>query len=126
MGKCITVISALAVLGVLGGESEAQALSSEMLMGRWCSNGGSYFFTPNRATITLSNGNQHVLHIRSIRIEGPNIIVTWQEDANIRVQANRGKGSETTFTQFTGGSLVQSSMKLPDGTSSPNRPFHRC
>jgi hypothetical protein len=119
------VAIALAMVG-LAGESGAQGLSSNTILGRWCTEVGSYTFTTNRLTVNFTNGGQRVLNITSIQVDGPKIIVNFAEDANVRTEANRGQGSHTTFSQFQGTGMVQVSEVQDNGVATPTRVFRRC
>jgi len=121
----VIVAFGLAMVG-LAGEACAQGLSSNAILGRWCTEVGSYTFTANRLTVDFTNGGQRVLQITSIQVDGPRIIVNFAEDANVRTEANRGQGSHTTFSQFSGGGMVQVSEVQDDGRTTPTRVFRRC
>src|SRR5690349_23490910 len=91
--------SALAQGATKGGSSgQAQGLTRASIMGKWCTQAGSYFFTPTQNTITFaSDGSQKILTISRIDVEPDKITVVWVEDAVDNSEANRGKGSHTTF-----------------------------
>ena len=125
MRQGIGAIAALAILG-LAGESGAQGLSSNTIMGRWCTEVGSYTFTANRLTVNFTNGGQRVLQITSIQVDGPRIVVNFAEDSNTQSAANSGQGSHTTFSQFSGGGMVQVSEVQDNGQPTPTRVFKRC
>jgi len=125
MRRGIVAIAALAMVG-LAGESGAQGLSSNTIMGRWCTEVGAYTFTPDKLTVTFSNGGQRVLNITSIQVDGPRIIVNFAEDGAGQSAANRGQGSHTTFSQFGGGKMVQVSEVRDAGKETPTRMFKRC
>jgi len=118
-------MAALAMIG-LAGESGAQGLSSNAIMGRWCTEGSTYTFTARQLTVQFTNGAQRVLNITSIQVDGPRIVVNWAEDGDGQSAANRGQGSHTTFSQFQGGGMVQISEVRDDGKPTATRVFRRC
>jgi hypothetical protein len=107
--------------------SLARELTPDSLMGRWRADVGSYDFSPTEAVVTISRtGERRVLRIRSIEILKRTIVVNWVEDSAQNSEANRGKGSHTSYGRFTGNSMTQLSEPFDDGTIGPERRFHRC
>jgi hypothetical protein len=105
----------LALFGVLPGEGAAQELTNDSLMGRWCTEGGAYVFTPTALTVLRTDGGKIVNHIASIDIQGASIVVKWQ-----------GKGGKTTFSKFEKDRMTQLPATFEDGSKSKPRAFHRC
>ncbi len=107
--------------------SLTQKLTPDSLMGIWRADIGSYDFTPTEAIVTIARTRKrHVLRIRSIEVEGQTIVVNWADDGAQNSVANRGKGSHTSFGRFGRHSMTQLSELFDDGTSGPERTFHRC
>jgi len=122
--------SALAQGATKGGsqrQGQAQGLTRASIMGKWCTQAGSYHFTPTQNTITFaSDGSQKILTIRRIDVEPDKITVVWVEDAVDNSEANRGKGSHTTFGKFSGNRMTQLSEATDSGGQTPERYFQRC
>ena len=115
MRKAVVVVS-LALLGASTDEGAAQELKSDALLGRWCTDGGAYLFTPTELTVLRSDGGKIVNPIASIDIQGANIVVSW-----------RGKkGGKTTFGNFAEDRMMQLPATFDDGGKSTGRAFHRC
>lgn len=115
MRKAVATIVSLAMLGALSGESDAQVLTTETLMGRWCTEGGAYLFTPTTLTVLRADGGKTVNPIASIDVQGTDIVVNW-----------RGKGGKTTFSNFAKDKMMQLPATFEDGSKSKGRAFHRC
>jgi hypothetical protein len=116
---------ALLVLG-LSGKSEAQGLSQEMLMGRWCTDGASAVYAPTQLTIIFASGEQRVWHIRSIEIDGARMLVNFVEDGPNQSEAHRGVGFQTVYSNFAGDRMTQLPLQQDNGTTTPVRNFRRC
>ena len=119
------VAIALLVLG-WSGRSEAQSLSQEMLMGRWCTDGASAVYAPTQLTIIFASGEQRVWHIRSIEIDGARMLVNFVEDGPNQSEANRGVGFQTVYSNFVGDRMSQLPMTQDNGAATPVRNFRRC
>lgn len=126
MRQGLVAIVALALLGAAAEESRAQNLTSNTIMGRWCGESSTYYFTADKITVSFPNGSERVLHITSIDVDGLRIVVNWAEDGVGQSADKRGQGSHTTFSQFSGGKMVQVSEKRDDGVPTPTRVFRRC
>jgi len=126
MRKAVVAIVSLVLSVALAHESGAQGLSKEMLMGRWCTAAGSYFFEPDKFTVTTNAGRTFVLPIVSIEIKDATILVTWTPDSSVATDPKLGKTRTTTFGEFSGGNMAQPAGTSRDGSESPRREFHRC
>ncbi len=115
MRKAVATIISLALLGVLAGEGAAQEVSTESLLGRWCTDGGAYVITRTTLIVLRADGGKTVNQITSIDVQGTNIVVHW-----------RGKGGKTTFSKFENDRMIQLPATFEDGTKSKGRAFHRC
>ena len=116
MRKAVATIVSLALLGALAGESAAQGLTTDALMGRWCTEGGAYVFTPTTLTVLRADGGKTVDPIASIDIQGADIVVNWRTT----------RGGKTTFSKFADDRMEQLSATFDDGSKSKARAFHRC
>jgi hypothetical protein len=113
--------------GATKGGAQPQGLTRDSIMGKWCTEVGSYNFTSNRMIVTFaSDGSTKQLDISRIEIDGPKIVVVWVQDATDNSEANRGKGSHTTFSNFVGDRMAQLSETTDSGTQTPVRQFRRC
>ena len=126
--RCRGIVSiCFGLLTLSVGPAQAQTLTRETLLGRWCGTESTYIFTPTDLTVIFPNSSQQrVLHISSIDVDGPTIVVRWQEDSTKQRPEDRGKGSHTDFSNFSGNGMVQVPVKQGDGTMTIARPFHRC
>jgi hypothetical protein len=117
MRNAVVTTMSLALLGALpAGEGAAQELKSDSLMGRWCTDGGAYVFTPTALTVMRADGSKTVNPIASIDIQGANIVVNWRTK----------KGGKTTFGNFAKDGMRQLPATFDDGSKSKDRAFHRC
>ena len=115
MRRSVVVVS-LALLGASADESAAQELKKDALMGRWCTEGGAYLFTPAELTVLRTDGGKTVDPIASIDIQGTSIVVSWKTR----------KGGKTTFGNFAKGRMEQLPATYDDGSKSKGRSLHRC
>lgn len=93
-----------------------QKLTTESLMGRWCSDTLVYSFTPQKLTVTFLDGRpQRILRIKDIEIRDNRIEVSWDLDT---------RRHDTAFIDFAPNSMAQE----PNigGDKGPRRDFHRC
>jgi hypothetical protein len=127
MRKAVVTMLSLGVLGAVpAGEGAAQVLSTDSLMGRWCTDAGAYLFTPATLTVIRVDGGKVVYRIALIDIEDRNIVVYWQGGSKVGANANHGKGNKTTFSNFVNGGMEQLPATFDDGSKSSARSFHRC
>jgi hypothetical protein len=116
MRNAAVMMMSLALLGASAGGGAAQELKSDALMGRWCTEGGAYVFTPASLTVLRTDGGKLVDPIASIDIEGTTIVVSWKTR----------KGGKTTFGKFAKDRMEQLPATYDDGSKSKGRAFHRC
>src|ERR1700685_1581095 len=94
VGRCGIVLITFA-LALIADQSNAEALSTDNLMGRWCGDTSTYTFTPTELTVTFKRGEPRVLHIKSIEVDESFINVFWVEAGN------------TIFSHFEKNAMIQ-------------------
>jgi hypothetical protein len=104
------------VLALALSDGKAQnALSADVLLGRWCGEITAYSFTRDRLTVTFFNGSpQRILRIKTVNVGDGWIEVVWDPR----------DGNNTVFEEFTSNSMVQAPNTT--GDMGPRREFRRC
>src|SRR5262249_14426024 len=105
----------LASLAMAASEANADTLSADTLMGRWCGDTTAYTFTQDKLVVTFfSDGGQRTLRIKKINVGDDWIEVVWDPR----------DGGNTVFGEFTGDRMAQ--QPNTEGDMGPRREFHRC
>jgi len=100
---------------VAASEGNAQNLSTQSLMGRWCGDTTAYTFTPDQLVVTFFDGHpQRILRIQTINIGDDWIEVIWDPR----------DGQNTVFNEFSGDRMAQQQQTA--GDKGPRREFRRC
>ena len=107
-------VAALAI-GSLFNAASAQILTHDTLMGRWCTTGLTYTFSPSAITVTRTDGQSWVLPVSKIDVTPHMIVVTW------RTASPPHEEKSTQFSEFTGSTMVQLA-----NAAGPRRDFRRC
>jgi hypothetical protein len=111
------------IFGALGPHgAQADTLSVDDLLGRWCGVTTDYEFTRERLTVHVHQGGDRVLPVRSFDVRGDEIKVYW----DIKRPDLPQDDIATVFYDFDAAHRTMAQKANTSGDLGPRIPFHRC
>ena len=98
----------------------AEALTADVLLGRWCGDTTNYIFTGTELTVQFHTGGTRVLRIDHIKTGDGWIDVHWEG------KRPDGSSNNTVFTDFSPERDVMFQAANVGGDKGPRRRFRRC